>query len=89
MVALLILPKAILLVRALVRRDSRNFGGAFCVALTAFLELVFTSMLAPVHMMFQSRSVLQILLGADSAGPQPIVPMAPCPSGIASRPPGG
>ncbi|WP_094461666.1 glucans biosynthesis glucosyltransferase MdoH [Pannonibacter phragmitetus] len=68
-VALLILPKAILLVRALVRGDSRNFGGAFCVTLTAFLELVFTSMLAPVHMMFQSRSVLQILLGADSGWP--------------------
>ncbi|ADZ71036.1 glucans biosynthesis glucosyltransferase MdoH [Polymorphum gilvum] len=68
-VALLILPKAILLVRALLHGDSRYFGGAATVTASAVLELVLTSLLAPIHMMFQSRSVAQVVFGGDSGWP--------------------
>ncbi|WP_439528453.1 glucans biosynthesis glucosyltransferase MdoH [Pannonibacter sp.] len=68
-VALLILPKAILLVRALIRGEAKYFGGPVMVTLSAVLELVITSMLAPIHMMFQSRSVMQIMFGGDSGWP--------------------
>ena len=68
-VALLILPKALLLVRALLYGEGRHFGGALRVTVSAFVELLLTSLLAPIHMMFQSRSVFQILRGADSGWP--------------------
>lgn len=67
--ALLILPKAILLIRALVRGESEPFGGAVRLTASVFLELLLTSLLAPIHMMYQSRSVFQVLVGGDSGWP--------------------
>ncbi|WP_346914234.1 glucans biosynthesis glucosyltransferase MdoH [uncultured Roseibium sp.] len=67
--ALLILPKAMLLVRALLNGDARRYGGAFLLTVSVILELLMTSVLAPVHMMFQSRSVFQVLTGGDSGWP--------------------
>jgi len=67
--ALLILPKAMLLVRALLKGEARRFGGAVRLIASMFLELLLTSVLAPVHMMFQSRSVFQVLTGGDSGWP--------------------
>ncbi len=68
-VALLILPKALLLVQSLLNGTARHFGGAFKVVVSAVLELILTSLVAPIHMMFQTRSVMQILLGRDSGWP--------------------
>ncbi|MTI44239.1 membrane glycosyltransferase [Roseibium hamelinense] len=69
LVALLILPKLMLVVRALVRGGNRGFGGGARLAFGGFCETLMTSVLAPIHMMFQCRSVLQILTGADAGWP--------------------
>ncbi len=68
-VALLLLPKVLLVWRALISRSHRGFGGALQVVGSAIVELLLTSILAPIHMMFQSRSVLQVLSGADFGWP--------------------
>jgi membrane glycosyltransferase len=67
--ALLILPKAILLIRALVLGQGKQFGGGWLASLSAVCELFLTSLLAPIHMMFQTRSVLEILSGRDAGWP--------------------
>ncbi|MBD8890064.1 glucans biosynthesis glucosyltransferase MdoH [Roseibium litorale] len=67
--ALLILPKLTLLVRAILRREAWRYGGTVRASISSFLELLVTSMLAPIHMMFQTRSVMQIVFGADSGWP--------------------
>ncbi|WP_209001946.1 glucans biosynthesis glucosyltransferase MdoH [Stappia albiluteola] len=68
-VALLIAPKILLVSRAVFSGGTRGFGGAMQVVASAVFELVLTSVLAPIHMMFQSRSVLQVVSGADFGWP--------------------
>lgn len=68
-VALLILPKVLLVMRAFLSGTGRAYGSALQVVASALSELVLTSLLAPILMMFQSRSVMQVLLGADSGWP--------------------
>jgi membrane glycosyltransferase len=68
-VGLLILPKALLLLRAVLTRDVTNYGGAGRASVSALYELLLASLMAPIHMMFQSRSVFQVLSGADSGWP--------------------
>ncbi|PTW61444.1 membrane glycosyltransferase [Breoghania corrubedonensis] len=68
-VALLILPKALLLARAVMTGDDGPYGGSGRASLSALLELLLASLLAPIHMMFQSRSVYQVLTGADFGWP--------------------
>ena len=68
-VALLILPKALLLLRAVLTGGAKEYGGAGRASLSALYELLLASLLAPIHMMFQSRSVFQVLSGADFGWP--------------------
>ncbi len=68
-VALLILPKALLLLRAVVTGEAGPYGGRLRTAWSALLELLLASLLAPIHMMFQSRSVWQVITGADFGWP--------------------
>lgn len=68
-VLLLIMPKASLLIRVILRGEARLFGGRLRATVSAILELFLTSLFAPVHMMFQTRSVLQVLFGADGGWP--------------------
>ena len=68
-VALLILPKALLLLRAVATGDDGPYGGSARASLSALLELLLASLLAPIHMMFQSRSVYQVMTGADFGWP--------------------
>lgn len=68
-VALLLLPKVLLVSRALISRSHSGFGSALQILGSAFVELLLTSILAPIHMMFQSRSVLQVVSGADFGWP--------------------
>ncbi|VVM04847.1 glucans biosynthesis glucosyltransferase MdoH [Methylacidimicrobium tartarophylax] len=58
---LLFLPKLFGLVRGLSRRDS--FGGFFHLLASAFLELCFSALLAPILMLFFSRFVLLASFG--------------------------
>ncbi|MHC5653156.1 glucans biosynthesis glucosyltransferase MdoH [Stappia sp. ICDLI1TA098] len=68
-VGLLILPKALLLLRAVLTRGVGPYGGRARASLSALYELLLASLLAPIHMMFQSRSVFQVLSGADFGWP--------------------
>jgi membrane glycosyltransferase len=69
LVALLILPKFLLVVRVLLGGSASDFGGSARLALSFLLEILLTSILAPIHMMFHCRSVFQVLTGADSGWP--------------------
>lgn len=53
-------------------RPRRDFGGAGGLLVSVVLETVFSSLLAPIMMLFESRFVVSILLGRSVAwGPQP------------------
>lgn len=69
LVALLILPKLLLTIRVLMSGEARGFGGARGLVTSFLLEILLTSILAPIHMMFHCRSVIQVLTGADSGWP--------------------
>ncbi|MFC6657171.1 glycosyltransferase family 2 protein [Roseibium salinum] len=69
LVALLILPKLLLVARALLGGDARDFGGPVRLVISFVVEILLTSILAPIHMMFHCRSVMQVLTGADSGWP--------------------
>ncbi len=62
--AALFLPKLLSLVTALVSRSRRrSFGGGFGLSVSVMTEILFSSMMAPVMMVFQTNSVLSTLLG--------------------------
>ena len=65
--ALLLLPKAMGLVRVLAsRRARRRFGGAWRVVMNAFLEVALSALYAPVLMLIQTRQFVDILRGRKS-----------------------
>ncbi len=66
---LLLLPKTLIAFSRAFSAKGRAFGGWFAVLAGATAELVLTSVLAPVMMMFQSKAVAEILVGADSGWP--------------------
>jgi membrane glycosyltransferase len=68
-VGLLFLPKVLVSLDAAVSGRARGFGGAMRATLSMLGELVFSSVTAPILLMFQSRSVLQVLRGADGGWP--------------------
>ncbi len=68
-VLLLLLPKTLIACYTAFTRRSTAFGGLFTVLLGGGVELVLTSALAPIMMMFQSKAVAEILLGLDSGWP--------------------
>ena len=68
-VGLLFLPKVLVALDAAVSGRARGFGGAMRATLSMLAELVFSSITAPILLMFQSRSVLQVLRGADGGWP--------------------
>lgn len=66
---LLIGPKLIIALHAAWTGTARGFGGSLAVMRSTLAEIVWSSMLAPVTLMFQSRSVAQVLLGRDGGWP--------------------
>jgi membrane glycosyltransferase len=65
--AVLLAPKLMGLFIALGQRDTRRgSGGAVGLVLSTLVEIVMSSLLAPVMMLIQSGSVMQILLGRDT-----------------------
>ena len=65
--AVLLAPKLFGLVIALVRADLRRAcGGAIRLVLSAVLEIVMSALIAPIMMLVQSGSVMQILFGRDT-----------------------
>lgn len=64
---MLILPKLLALIAALVRRgERRSFGGGFRLVAGVIVEVVLSALIAPAMMVFQSQAVTSVLLGRDS-----------------------
>ena len=66
---LLLLPKTLIALGSAFTERRREFGGTGLVLAGATVELVLTSILAPIMMMFQSKAVYEILVGADAGWP--------------------
>jgi membrane glycosyltransferase len=62
---LLVLPKLVIVVRGIFTGDNRRFGGTAHAFLSTLAEVVFSSLIAPLMLLFQSRAVVQVLLGVD------------------------
>jgi len=62
---LLVLPKLVIVLRGVFTGDNRGFGGTFHALVSTLSEVLFSSLVAPLMLWFQSRAVLQVLFGAD------------------------
>jgi len=65
--AILFLPKLLAIVLVLVRGGARGFGGFFRLAASALLEVLVSTLLAPIRMVFHTRFVIANLLGRTVA----------------------
>lgn len=68
-VGLLFIPKALILLDAAKRGRCEGYGGVSATVRSVLTEVLYTSIAAPVFMMFQTRSVLQVVLGVDGGWP--------------------
>jgi membrane glycosyltransferase len=66
---LLVMPKFFVGLDAILTGRARGFGGAGKSLRSVVAELLLSSLIAPVLLAFQSRSVIQVLLGRDSGWP--------------------
>ena len=62
---LLVLPKLVIVLRGLFSGDNRHFGGTLQALVSTLAEVLLSSIIAPLMLWFQSRAVLQVMLGAD------------------------
>lgn len=68
-VGILIGPKVLIYLRNVLLRRNREFGGDIRAFGSMICEIILSSMIAPLMLMYQSRSVLQVLMGADGGWP--------------------
>ncbi|NTT85930.1 glucans biosynthesis glucosyltransferase MdoH [Tabrizicola fusiformis] len=66
---LLFVPKLLILLDAALRGRVAGFGGGLRALASVLAELVFSSLIAPIFLMYQTRSVSQVLRGADGGWP--------------------
>ncbi|WP_349665891.1 glucans biosynthesis glucosyltransferase MdoH [Phaeovulum sp. NW3] len=66
---LLLLPKILIAARAALAGRAAGFGGAARAFAATLGELVFSSITAPVLLLYATRSVFQVLLGRDGGWP--------------------
>ena len=66
---LLILPKLAILIEAIATGRAHGFGGGARAAASVSTELLLSSVLAPVLLMYQTRAVLEVLSGRDGGWP--------------------
>jgi membrane glycosyltransferase len=66
---LLILPKLLIGADAVLRGRAQRFGGWWPSTASTMTELLLSSITAPIFMMYQTRSVFQVLLGRDGGWP--------------------
>ncbi len=66
---LLVAPKLLIVLQAAVTGRARPFGGAWAAFWSTLSELALSSLIAPLMLMYQSRSVIQVLLGRDGGWP--------------------
>lgn len=67
--AALLLPKFLIVARGLIDRRNRAFGGSFRAFSSIVCEIVFSTLLAPILLLYQTRAVAQVLLGRDGGWP--------------------
>lgn len=68
-VGLLLLPKLLVTLEAMVTARTRLHGGAGAALISVLTELLLSAILAPVLMAYQVRSLVQILAGQDGGWP--------------------
>ena len=66
---LLVMPKLLVVLDATLRGRAKLFGGPGASLRAMVAELFLSSLIAPVLLAFQSRSVLQVLMGRDGGWP--------------------
>lgn len=66
---LLIGPKILVVLDGALSGRNRQFGGTLRCFLSVICEIVCTSILAPLMMLFQTRSVVEVISGADGGWP--------------------
>ena len=66
---LLFLPKLMVALKASLSGQARLFGGSFRVFSSTIWELAFSSIIAPIMMMYAIRSVFQVVAGRDGGWP--------------------
>ena len=67
--AALLVAKFVILLRTTLADRNVGFGGILKASLSALLEIFLSTLLAPILLCFQSKAVLQILLGLDGGWP--------------------
>jgi membrane glycosyltransferase len=67
--ALLFLPKLLVAAQTALRGRAAGFGGARALLRSTLAEMALACLLAPVLLMFQARSVVQVLVGRDAGWP--------------------
>jgi membrane glycosyltransferase len=68
-VGLLVLPKLLVALSGIVTGRAYSFGGTLRATLSTLAELLLSSIMAPVLLMYQARAILQVLSGRDSGWP--------------------
>ncbi|MDO6509312.1 glucans biosynthesis glucosyltransferase MdoH [Celeribacter halophilus] len=68
-VGLLLVPKLLILIGAIRSGRAKGFGGAVRVAFSVLAEILLTTLLAPLMLLYHSRAVLQVLSGQDGGWP--------------------
>ena len=68
-IGLLLLPKFGILLHAALDRRTRDFGGTARSTASVTTEILLSSLLAPVMLMYQTRAVVQVLSGQDGGWP--------------------
>ncbi len=66
---LLLLPKLLVALKAALDGRARGFGGGGLAFTSTLGELLFSSITAPIHLLFAARSVFQVLMGLDGGWP--------------------
>lgn len=67
--ALLVLPKVLIVIRGIITGDNKKNGGTLRVIGSVLAEIVFSTLLAPIMLLLQSRSVFQVIFGIDGGWP--------------------
>ena len=66
---LLLLPKLLVAVKAAWTGQASSFGGIGKVFVSTLMEVLLSSLIAPIVMLFTTRSVYQVLMGKDGGWP--------------------
>nr|WP_321525766.1 glucans biosynthesis glucosyltransferase MdoH [uncultured Cohaesibacter sp.] len=66
---LLLLPKLMIVVKAAITDRARFYGGATKALTSTLWELLISSLIAPIVMLYATRSVYQVVMGKDGGWP--------------------